>query len=72
MAAKMGKVGPFNGDTEEWERLGFFSQPTRSQRVMRRTILLTAYGEPTYKLIRNLVSPRKTEEVPYDVIVGIP
>ena len=53
------------------ERLGFFftaNKITKSEE--KRAILLTACEAPTHKLIRNLVSSRKTEEVPYNVIVA--
>ncbi|XP_048860100.1 uncharacterized protein LOC125746627 isoform X3 [Brienomyrus brachyistius] len=71
-----GTVGEFVEGTEDWteyeERLGhFFSANGISDGDRKRSILLSACGAKTYKLIRNLATPRKPGEIPYDDLVQL-
>ena len=60
-----------NGDWQEYEeRLGhFFLGNGITEEAKKRSILLSACGARTYKLIRNLATPWKPGEIPYDELV---
>ncbi|XP_034549867.1 uncharacterized protein K02A2.6-like [Notolabrus celidotus] len=74
--ATFGTVGEFVEGDEDWteyeERLGhFFSANGITEEAKRRSILLSACGAKTYKLIRNLATPRKPGDIPYDELVQL-
>ncbi|XP_061883310.1 uncharacterized protein K02A2.6-like isoform X1 [Entelurus aequoreus] len=74
--ATYGTVGEFVEGHEDWteyeERLGhFFSANGITEEDKKRSILLSACGAKTYKLIRNLATPRKPGEIPYDDLVTL-
>jgi len=54
------------------ERLGhFFSANEITEEAKKRSILLSACGAEAYKLIRNLATPRKPGDIPYDELVSL-
>lgn len=58
--------------TEYEERLGHvFSANEVTDEAKKRSILLSACGAKTYKLIRNLATPRKPEEIPYNELLAL-
>ncbi|KAM3596467.1 uncharacterized protein V6R79_014960 [Siganus canaliculatus] len=74
--ATYGTVGEFVEGSEDWteyeERLGhFFSANEITEEAKKRSILLSACGAKTYKLIRNLATPRKPGDIPYDELVQL-
>ena len=65
-----GKVSEFDSAKEEWpqyvERLEHFFEANKIEdEGKKRSILLRVVGPTVFKLIRNLVSPAKTEEKSY-------
>ncbi|KAM3613346.1 uncharacterized protein V6R79_024529 [Siganus canaliculatus] len=74
--ATYGTVSEFVEGNEDWteyeERLGhFFSANENTEEAKKRLILLSACGAKTYKLIRNLATPRKPGDIPYDELVQL-
>ena len=74
--ATYGTVCEFVEGHEDWteyeERLGhFFSANEITDEAKQRSILLSACGAKTYRLIRNLATPRKPGEIPYDELVAL-
>ena len=74
MSATFGKVEEFDNSREDWlqyeERLGhFFVANSITDAAKKRAVLLTVIGPATYKLVRNLVSPKKPGEVEFDELV---
>lgn len=74
--AMFGAISEFVEGDEDWteyeERLGhFFSANDITEEAKKRSILLSVCGAKTYKLIRNLTTPRKPGEVPYNDIVQL-
>ena len=70
----IGKVGPFEGDDDEWdhyvERLSFYFTANKiTDKGQQRAVLLSVCGAKTYKIIRNLLAPTKPDEVEYKDIV---
>ena len=63
MAATLGKVEEFNNSREDWpqyeERLGHFFTANGITEGQKRAVLLTVIGPSAYKVLRNLVSPKK-------------
>nr|XP_023665672.1 LOW QUALITY PROTEIN: uncharacterized protein K02A2.6-like [Paramormyrops kingsleyae] len=76
--ATFGTVGEFVEGDEDWteyeERLGHFFDANgirEEDEAKKRSILLSVCGAKTYKLIRNLATPRKPGEVPYKELVQL-
>ena len=74
MAITLGKVEEFDGNVEEWqqyvERLGhFFTANGITETEKMRAVFLSLIGPATYKILRNLVSPKKPGEKTYDELV---
>ena len=72
--AMFGAISEFVEGNEDWteyeERLGhFFSANDITEEAKKRSILLSVCGAKTYKLIRNLATPRKPGDMSYDDIV---
>ena len=66
----LGRVDEFDSSREEWaqyeERLGhFFSANGIDEEERKRAVLLTVMGPATYKLLSNLMVPKKQGEVNY-------
>ena len=71
-----GKVGEFNETKESWEayveRLElYFVANDIDQAEKKRAVFLTVCGPATYKLVRNLVAPKKPAEVSYAELVAL-
>lgn len=69
--AMFGTIGKFMEGDEDWieyeERLGhFFLANGIMEEDKKPSILLIVCGAETYKLIRNLATPWKPGEIPYD------
>lgn len=74
--ATFGTVGEYVEGDEDWteyeERLGhFFNANGITEEARKRSILLSVCGARTYKLIRNLATPRKPGEIPYADLVKL-
>ena len=74
MAAVFGKLEEFDSSRELWvhyvKRLEqFFAANDLKDGGRRRAIFLSAVGVSTYRLLRNLVSPKIPGEVPYDNLI---
>ncbi|XP_042372461.1 uncharacterized protein K02A2.6-like [Plectropomus leopardus] len=74
--ATFGTIGEFVEGNEDWteyeERLGhFFNANGITEEAKKRSILLSACGAKTYKLIRNLATPRKPGDIPYEELVAL-
>ena len=70
----LGRVDEFDSSREEWaqyeERLGhFFSANGIDEEEKKRAVLLEVMGSATYKLLSNLVAPKKPGEVNYSDLV---
>ena len=73
-AAMFGSVGEFNEDNEEWtqyeERLShFFAANGIENASKKRSVFLAMVGPSAYKLLGNLVAPKKPGEVEYGELV---
>jgi hypothetical protein len=69
-----GSVGEFVEGKEEWtqyeERLGhFFTANGIEDAAKKRSILLSMMGPAAYKLLCNLVTPKKPGEIEYSKLV---
>ncbi|GFR97812.1 polyprotein [Elysia marginata] len=76
MAGIIGSVNPFDEKEDTWqaycERLEhFFTANEIATEPKRKAILLSSVGPKTYKLLSNLVAPRKAGDVSYKEIVDI-
>ena len=76
MAAVFGKLEEFDSSRDLWahyvERLEqFFAANDLEDGGKRRAIFLSAVGVSTYRLLRNLVSPKILGEVPYDHLIQV-
>ena len=74
--AAHGKVGEFVPSQDTWdvyiEQLDlYFKANGITDAKKKRPVLLTVCGPATYKLIQNLVAPKKTAEVEYADIVKL-
>ena len=74
MLATLGRIEEFDSSREEWpqyeERLGhFFTANGITEVTVKRATLLTVIGPATYKVLRNLVSPKKPGEVEFSELV---
>ena len=74
--AKHGRVEEFIETKETWdayvERLELYFQVNDiDQAEKKRAVLLTVCGPATYKLVRNLVAPKKPAEVSYADLVAL-
>ncbi len=74
MAATFGRVEEFDSTKEEWqqyeERLGhFFLANGIETAEKKRAVLLTVIGPATYKLLSNLIAPKKPGDESYAVLV---
>ena len=73
-AAMFGSVGEFNEDNEQWtqyeERLShFFAANGIEDESKKRSMFLAMVGPSAYKLLGNLVAPKKPGEVEYEALV---
>ena len=71
---KHGTIRPFCGDVDNWSAYTetleqYFVANDVTEDAKKRVILLSAYGTPTYKLIRKLVVPQKSSEVEYKDLI---
>ena len=71
-----GTIGEFVEGNEDWteyeERLGhFFSAHEITEEAKKHSILLSACGAKIYKVIRNLATPWKPGDIPYDELVSL-
>ncbi|GFR99856.1 hypothetical protein ElyMa_006383900 [Elysia marginata] len=76
MAGIIGSVSPFDEKEDTWqaycERLEhFFTANEIATEPKRKAILLSSVGPKTYKLLSNLVAPRKAGDVSYKEIVDV-
>ncbi|GFO29285.1 polyprotein [Plakobranchus ocellatus] len=76
MAGVIGSVQAFNEADDSWiaytERLEhFFMANDITSEEKKKAILLNSVGATTYKLVSNLVSPRKPGDVPYREIIEV-
>jgi len=76
MAGIIGTVDTFNEAEDTWqayvERLEhFFTANEIVSEPKRKAILLSSVGPKTYKLLSNLVAPRKPGDVPYHEIIDV-
>ena len=79
MAALLGKIEPFDPETEEWpeyvERLGQYFEANdltgEEKAVKRRATLISLMSPATYKVARSLLSPAKPSEKTFDEIVAV-
>ena len=74
--AYLGTISEFSNTQESWityvERLGQYLAANKIEDAdQRRAILLSVCGPATYRLIRNLVSPKKPNELKFGEIVEI-
>ena len=74
MVTLIGSVGEFEPAQEDWaqyaERLGHFMAANGiTGHERRRAVLLTTIGAKAYKLLRNLVYPRKLQDKLYEELV---
>ncbi len=72
--ATHGRLSDFDSALEDWESYVecldmYFTANDVEASEKRRAILLSAYGAPTYRLIKNLLAPKKPTEVEYKEIV---
>ena len=70
----LGRVEEFDGDKQDWqqyvERLGhFFLANGITDAAKQQAVFLSVIGPATYKTLRNLVSPDKPGDKPYDALV---
>ena len=71
-----GSIGEFNPNREDWEnytdRLDeFFVANKITDKAQKRAIFNSNVGPDTYKLLVNLLSPRKPKECEYDELVAV-
>ena len=76
MAGLLGKIDEFDGAREEWsqyvERVDhFFAANDITDGSKKKSALLAVIGPTTYGLLRNLVSPDKPGDKPYEDLVKI-
>ena len=76
MASIIGSVSPFNETEDTWhayaERLDhFFLANEIDSEAKKRAVLLSSMGVKPYKLLSNLVAPRKAGECSYTEIVDV-
>ncbi|KAK3791427.1 hypothetical protein RRG08_046579 [Elysia crispata] len=76
MASIIGSVSPFNETEDTWqayaERLEhFFLANEIDSEAKKRAVLLSSMGVEPYKLLSNLVAPRKAGECSYTEIVDV-
>ncbi|GFN78753.1 low quality protein: uncharacterized protein k02a2.6-like [Plakobranchus ocellatus] len=76
MAGVIGSVQAFNEADDSWiaytERLEhFFVANDITSEEKKKAILLSSVGATTYKLVSNLVLPRKPGDVPYREIIEV-
>ena len=76
MASIIGSVSPFNETEDTWhayaERLyHFFLANEIDSEAKKRAVLLSSMGFELYKLLSNLVAPRKAGECSYTEIVDV-
>ena len=74
--AKHGSLSEFHPGEEDWleyvERFVFYCEANSvKDDSKRRAILLSSIGAVTYKIVRNLISPRSTSDVTYEEIVQL-
>uniref|UniRef100_A0A8C2FFT4 Gypsy retrotransposon integrase-like protein 1 n=2 Tax=Cyprinus carpio TaxID=7962 RepID=A0A8C2FFT4_CYPCA len=74
--AMFGTVGEFVEDSGDWleytERLEhFFAANEITDEDKKRSILLSVCGAKTYKLMRNLATPRKPGDLPYKDLIDL-
>lgn len=67
MAVTVGKVEEFNAEKEDWlqyeERLGHFLVANRITTAEKKhAVLLVVIGPATYRVLRNLIRPKKPAE----------
>ena len=76
MASVIGTVSPFNESEDTWqsyaERLEFFFVANEIDSVAKKqAIFLSSMGAKSYKLLCNLVAPRKAGDCSYTEIVEV-
>jgi len=69
MAVAVGKIKEFNAEKDDWpqyeKRLGHFFVANTITTVTvekKHAVLLVVIGPATYRVLRNLISPKKTAE----------
>ena len=72
--AAHGKLEQFHVGQEDWESYEehlqqYFVANDKAEAEKQRAILLSACGQSTYKVIRNLVAPKKPGECEYKAIL---
>lgn len=76
MAVTVGKVKEFNAEKDDWpqyeERLGHFLVANRITTAEKKhAVLLVVIGPATYRVLRNLISPKKPAEESYSDLVEV-
>ena len=76
MAAVFGKIEEFDSEKEDWpnyvERLShFFTANSITTDEQKLAVFLSVIGPATYKLLRNLVAPKKPGEKSFDDLVQL-
>ncbi|XP_048105239.1 uncharacterized protein LOC125298505 isoform X2 [Alosa alosa] len=74
--ATFGTIGEFVEGDEDWteyeERLGHFFAANRiAEEARKRSVLQSVCGAKTYKLMRNLATPKKPGEIDYTELVKL-
>ena len=71
--ATFGKVEEFDNARVDWsqyeERLGHFFTANGIIEEQKRAVLLTVIGPTTYKVLRNLISPKRRGEVGFSELL---
>ena len=74
--ATLGKIGEYCASSKEWpqyiERLEFFLIANKvTDNDLKWATFLSVIGPPTFKLLRNLITPNKPGNTSYEELVKV-